>query len=80
MQIMLSITAGFAMLGFNTSEPPLVATLQADTEFRGLSYSIGGDNDSFTIPNYVRHYQPSVTGFSIGEHPAEHCNGKACSL
>jgi phospholipase B1 len=63
-------------MGYNTSLPPLVADLEAYNEYRGLSYSIGGDNDSFTVPNYVKHYQPNLTGYSIGEHAGEYCNGK----
>lgn len=50
--------------------------LDAFKEYRGLSYSIGGDEGAFTIPNYIKHYQSNVTGYSIGEHLGEFCNGK----
>jgi phospholipase B1 len=38
------------------------------TEYRGLSWSIGGDstvNDVFTIPNILKKYNPNIKGFSI---------------
>lgn len=71
-----SITAGFGIMGVNTSLPPLLAMLDSYKEYRGLSYSIGGDEGALTIPNYIKHYQPNVTGYSIGQHLGEYCNGK----
>lgn len=74
-----SITAGFGIMGFDTTIDPIIATLNSYNEYRGLSYSIGGDQDAFTIPNYVKHYQPNVTGYSVGKHIGEYCNGKLSS-
>lgn len=39
------------------------------TEYRGISWSMGGDADSSTvttIPNLLKRYNPSIRGFSIG--------------
>ncbi|KAI7871370.1 uncharacterized protein EV154DRAFT_431606 [Mucor mucedo] len=69
-----SITAGFGILSIDKSDPSLVNMLDVFKEYRGLSYSIGGEEGAFTIPNYVKHYQPNVTGYSVGVHLAESCN------
>jgi phospholipase B1 len=74
-----SITAGFGIMGFDTTIDPIIAALNSYNEYRGLSYSIGGDEDAFTIPNYVKHYQSNVTGYSVGKHIVEYCNGKIFS-
>lgn len=63
-------------MGRGDSSIPLVNALTSLFEFRGLSYGIGGDSGAFTVPNYIKHYQPSLTGFSTGKHIAEHCSGK----
>ncbi|OAC98737.1 hypothetical protein MUCCIDRAFT_114978 [Mucor lusitanicus CBS 277.49] len=73
-----SITAGFGIMGFDTTINPIIAALNSYNEYRGLSYSIGGDEDAFTIPNYVKHYQSSVTGYSKGKHIGEYCNADKC--
>jgi hypothetical protein len=67
-------------MGYNASLPPLMVQIQSFTEYRGLSYSIGGDANAFTIPNYIKHYQDSLTGYSIGEHIAEECNGNVMCI
>jgi phospholipase B1 len=39
------------------------------TEYRGVSWSIGGDdslNNVLTIPNLIRKYNPALYGFSTG--------------
>lgn len=51
-----SITAGFGMLGTQSS------LLKDLLEYRGLSWSIGGDPDAVTLPNFLRHYNPKVGG------------------
>ncbi|KAI7901119.1 SGNH hydrolase-type esterase domain-containing protein [Cokeromyces recurvatus] len=73
-----SITAGYGIMGYNYSLPPLIATLESYYEYRGLSYSIGGDENALTIPNYVKHYQPNVTGYSTDRHIVEYCNAFEC--
>ncbi|KAL7314360.1 hypothetical protein PS15m_005943 [Mucor circinelloides] len=73
-----SITAGFGIMGFDTTINPIIAALNSYNEYRGLSYSIGGDEGAFTIPNYVKHYQTNVTGYSKGKHIGEYCNAEDC--
>ncbi|XP_033847318.1 phospholipase B1, membrane-associated-like [Periophthalmus magnuspinnatus] len=39
------------------------------TQYRGLSWSIGGDDNLTsvtTLPNILKHFNPNVTGFSLG--------------
>ncbi|KAI8364311.1 hypothetical protein EDC96DRAFT_608660 [Choanephora cucurbitarum] len=75
-----SITAGFGIMGYNVSLPTTIALLDAFTEYRGLSYSAGGQENAFTVPNYIKHYQPELTGYSNGNHSIESCgNGDTCS-
>lgn len=73
-----SITAGFGIMGFDTAIDPIIAVLNSRNEYRGLSYSIGGDKDAFTIPNYIKHYQSNVTGYSKGKHIGEYCDADGC--
>jgi hypothetical protein len=51
-----SITAGFGMEG----------KIGGLHEYRGKSWSIGGDANATTLPNFVKQYNPNVTGYSIG--------------
>ncbi|KAG7316549.1 hypothetical protein KOW79_020090 [Hemibagrus wyckioides] len=56
-----SLTAGNGVASTN-----LVAVL---TQYRGLSWSIGGDNNLSTVttlPNIMREFNPELTGFSVG--------------
>ena len=71
-----SITAGFGIMGYNVSLPTTIALLDAFTEYRGLSYSAGGQENAFTVPNYIKHYQPELTGYSNGNHSIESCGSK----
>lgn len=75
-KIYYSITAGFAIMGYDETLPKLLATISSYYEYRGLSYSIGGDTNASTIPNFIKHYQENVTGYSTGKHLGEYCNGK----
>ena len=34
-------------------------------EYRGVSWSIGGDSGVTTLPNLIKHYNPSLSGYSI---------------
>ncbi|KAJ3316265.1 hypothetical protein HDU76_001936 [Blyttiomyces sp. JEL0837] len=54
-----SITAGF---GMNSGYLPFTSI----TEYRGLSYDIGGDNGAKTLANYMKIYSPSEKGQSTG--------------
>ncbi|XP_076605074.1 phospholipase B1, membrane-associated [Chaetodon auriga] len=43
--------------------------LLVTTQYRGLSWSVGGDNNISTVttlPNILREFNPSLTGFSVG--------------
>ncbi|KAI9476469.1 MAG: hypothetical protein EXX96DRAFT_596522 [Benjaminiella poitrasii] len=73
-----SITAGFAIKNYDESLPNLLAVISSYYEYRGLSYSAGGDKNAFTVPNYVKHYQSNVTGYSVGKHIGEYCNAFEC--
>lgn len=49
-------------------------------EYRGLSFSMGGDAHAPTIANFIRHYQPELVGSSRGSHLIELClNGVFCA-
>ncbi|KAM4521769.1 phospholipase B1, membrane-associated-like [Odontesthes bonariensis] len=43
--------------------------LDVVTQYRGLSWSIGGDENLTTVttlPNILKHFSPNLTGFSVG--------------
>jgi hypothetical protein len=48
-------------------------------EYRGISFSIGGDKKAVTLPNFMRHYRnkmfDNVQGASIGSNMLKRCNG-----
>ena len=67
-----SISAGFGMMG---KQGGLLKDL---TEYRGQSWSIGGDVQAFTLPSLLRHYNPDLVGASVGTHVAEVCWGYLC--
>ena len=48
-----SITAGFGIRGL----------LGFFNEYRGRSWSIGGDIDQLTLPNIIKYYNPYIKGF-----------------
>ncbi|KAI8969081.1 hypothetical protein BDF20DRAFT_827354 [Mycotypha africana] len=74
-----SITAGFGILGYDATLPPLLGLLDSYNEYRGLSYSIGGDEKAYTVPNYIKHFQPRLNGYSTGKHIGEYCNADNCA-
>lgn len=64
-----SITAGFGALSNNI--------FQIFTEYRGVSWSIGGDENVssvLTVPNAFKRYNPNVVGFSVGTGKANTAN------
>ncbi|KAI9243289.1 hypothetical protein EDC94DRAFT_71258, partial [Helicostylum pulchrum] len=73
-----SITAGLGIKGFNKSPNIIGNLLSAIQEYRGLSYSAGGDEDAFTIANYIKYYQPNLLGWSVGQRVLGICNGDNC--
>ncbi|XP_061843241.2 phospholipase B1, membrane-associated-like [Nerophis lumbriciformis] len=59
-----SLTAGN---GIGSSQTNIVDVL---TQYRGLSWSIGGDGNLTTVttlPNILKHFNPNVTGYSVGK-------------
>ncbi|XP_019859140.1 PREDICTED: phospholipase B1, membrane-associated-like [Amphimedon queenslandica] len=65
-----SITAGFSMKGIHG--------LDTIYEYRGLSWSIGGDPNATTIPGFLKTYTPDLIGASLKSHILEFCYGDAC--
>jgi len=63
-----SVTAGFGIEG---AEGGI-------NEYRGLSFSIGGDPNATTLANFLRYYSPDIQGFSLGSHEVEYCHGVLC--
>ncbi|KAG2230357.1 hypothetical protein INT48_002810 [Thamnidium elegans] len=71
-----SVSAGLGIKGFKKSPDIFSNLLSAIQEYRGLSYSAGGDEDAFTIANYIKYYQPNLLGSSVGQRVVGICNGK----
>jgi len=63
-----SISAGFGIQG---SSGLL-------NEYRGLSWSSGGDPGAVTLANFLKYYNPNIQGASEGSHLAEICYGVVC--
>ncbi|RCH77660.1 hypothetical protein CU098_001455, partial [Rhizopus stolonifer] len=63
------ITAG--MLAKNTNLD--VVQYSTIKEYRGVSFTMGGDTQAASIANYIKHFQPDVYGASLGEKPARLC-------
>lgn len=63
-----SITAGFGLMG----RKGLVE------EYRGQSWSIGGDPNATTMFNFMKYYTPTVVGGSLGHHVVEICIDPDC--
>jgi len=55
-----SITAGFGMHSWRAWD------LLDLVEYRGDVFSIGGNPNQYTIPNWLMHYNPNLQGASIG--------------
>lgn len=71
-----SVTAGFGIMGFDKNSPDFIASQKSKLEYRGLSYSIGGDGGADTMPNFINHFQPKVFGASVGSRLAGICTGR----
>ena len=59
-----SITAAFGALSFTL--------IDLFIEFRGISWSVGGDKDldtHVTLPNILKKYNPNLKGYSTGIVP-----------
>ncbi|XP_065915128.1 phospholipase B1, membrane-associated-like [Dysidea avara] len=68
-----SITAGFGIMGVH--DDPILDLF----EYRGKSFSIGGDAGANTIASWLRNYNKDLVGMSVGSHVAELCYGEICS-
>jgi len=47
-------------------------------EFRGQSWSVGGDENAVTVANFIKYFNPSLVGYSTGKHLVELCYGVLC--
>jgi len=63
-----SVTAGFGIMG----KSGLL------NEYRGQSWSIGGDHNATTLANFLQFYSPKLQGSSLGHHLLEPCFGILC--
>lgn len=63
-----SITAAFGVMGN-------AGNLH---EFRGKSWSIGGDINATTVPNFISTFVPNLQGVALGSHLLEYCSGPFC--
>jgi len=63
-----SISAGFGIMG----RSGLL------NEYRGRSFSIGGDTNATTVANFIAYFNPPLIGSSLGAHPVEICYGPLC--
>ncbi|KAI9362796.1 hypothetical protein BD770DRAFT_407870 [Pilaira anomala] len=73
-----SATSGFSLKGYKNSTSIISDLMEAILEYRGLAYSIGGDENAFTVANYIKNYQPNLQGSSIGQRITGVCNEKDC--
>eukprot|EP01135_Chromosphaera_perkinsii_P012082 Nk52_evm20s2579 gene=Nk52_evmTU20s2579 len=65
-----SITAGFGTEG--KFKPTFLNPAGLNlNEYRGQSWSIGGDEGEMTFPNFLKHYSPNLVGYSTGSHLGE---------
>jgi hypothetical protein len=60
-----SISAGFAMYAPHASDLTNFSSMLV--EYRGDVFSIGGDDGYYTLPNFLKKYNPSLVGASIGK-------------
>lgn len=63
-----SITAGFGLMGLKGGAE----------EYRGQSWSIGGDSNATTFFNFLKTYNSSLIGGSLGHHLVEICIDPIC--
>jgi len=63
-----SITAAFGLRGMSGGF----------NEFRGQSWSIGGDSGAITVANYLKQFNPDIQGAAQGSHLVEVCYGIFC--
>ncbi|CEG71333.1 hypothetical protein RMATCC62417_07082 [Rhizopus microsporus] len=64
-----SITAGLAAINVKTE----YVSPEQFVEFRGKGFIMGGDPDSNSIANYIKHYNQDLVGASVGSNKARYC-------
>lgn len=47
-------------------------------QYRGSNFATGGDDDSLSIGNLIKHYSPNIVGLSKGVRAFEICYGPLC--
>ncbi len=57
---------------------PILSSLIAIDEYRGVSYPTGNDPGAITIASILSRYSPNLTGVSTGHHPPITCVGPVC--
>jgi phospholipase B1 len=67
-----SMMAGFGAKLFNMLDTQLI------NEYRGISFAMGGDPHSITVPSFIKHYRADLVGASRGTHLLELCHGAFC--
>lgn len=67
-----SVLAGFGAKLFTLLETQLI------NEYRGISFAMGGDPHTTTIPSFLKHYRADLVGASRGTHLVELCHGAFC--
>jgi hypothetical protein len=69
-----SVMAGFAAKGVQDNTFFTMANLNED---RGISFAMGGDANTVTLPNILQYYSYDLIGSSLGSHLISICFGKA---
>ncbi|KAI8641873.1 hypothetical protein BD408DRAFT_367597, partial [Parasitella parasitica] len=64
-----SVSAGMLAKNINST----YVSMSDFIEYRGVSWTMGGDPDAPSIANYVKHYRSDLYGASVGQKPARLC-------
>ncbi|KAJ3218280.1 hypothetical protein HDU67_006253 [Dinochytrium kinnereticum] len=70
-----SIMAGF---GSRINDKKQILSNNPLLEYRGANFATGGDDDSKSVGNLIKHYSPSVRGLSQGTRVFNFCYGPIC--
>lgn len=74
--VKFSMMAGFLMDGYYSFFPSLFSIIvHGLVEYRGQSYTMGGDPDVASIPNFLKIYNPDLVGYSVGSRKGHFCLG-----
>ncbi|KAK4520124.1 uncharacterized protein ATC70_008254 [Mucor velutinosus] len=64
-----SVSAGMLAKNINST----YISMSDFIEYRGVSWTMGGDPDAPSIAKYVKHFSPDLYGASVGQKPARLC-------